>query len=143
MVCQSAEEASRVLGQLKAVARRIYSNPPSHGGQAIATVLADPDLFAEWKNEVEAMRTRIADMRQKVYDRLQKAAPEYDSSYFIKQRGMFCYTGLTLQQLETLRQKYGVYIIDSGRISMPGLNDDNVDYFVQSLVAVISDPELQ
>ena len=56
---------------------------------------------------------------------------------------MFCYTGLTLQQLETLRQKYGVYIIDSGRISMPGLNDDNVDYFVQSLVAVLSDPELQ
>ena len=142
VVCQSAEEASRVLGQLKAVARRIYSNPPSHGGQAIATVLADPDLFAEWKNEVEAMRMRIADMRQKVYDRLQKTAPEYDSSYFIKQRGMFCYTGLTLQQLETLRQKYGVYIIDSGRISMPGLNDDNVDYFVQSLVAVLSDPEL-
>src|SRR5699024_10387309 len=128
---------------LRAVAHRIYSNPPSHGGQAIATVLADPNLFTDARNEVETIRKRIADMRQKVYDRLQKAAQEYDSSYFIKQRGMFCYTGLTLQQLETLRQKYGVYIIDSGRISMPGLNDDNVDYVVPSLVAVLSDPELQ
>lgn len=143
VVCQSAEEASRVLGQLKAVSRRIYSNPPSHGAQAIATVLADPVLFKEWRHEVSVMRERIADMRQKVYERLQREVPDYDSSYFIKQRGMFCYTGLTPQQLETLRQKFGVYIIDSGRISLPGLNDDNVDYFVQSLVAVINDPDLQ
>lgn len=143
VVCQSAEEANRVLGQLKAVARRIYSNPPSHGGQAIATVLADSTLFNEWRQEVDAMRGRIAGMRQKVYERMQKEVPDYDSSYFIKQRGMFCYTGLTQQQLITLRQKYGVYIIDSGRISMPGLNDDNIDYFVYSMAAVISDFDLQ
>jgi len=143
VVCQSAEEASRVLGQLKAVARRIYSNPPSHGGQAIALILADPDLYQTWRQQVDQMRERIVSLRQKVYDRLQELVPNYDSSYFIKQQGMFCYTGLNPKQLQALRSKHGVYIIDSGRISLPGLNEDNLDYFVQSLAAVITDPSLQ
>ncbi|GGE55922.1 MAG TPA: aspartate/tyrosine/aromatic aminotransferase [Paenalcaligenes hominis] len=143
VVCQSAEEASRVLGQLKAVARRIYSNPPSHGGQAIALILADPDLYQTWRQQVDQMRERIVSLRQKVYDRLQELVPNYDSSYFIKQQGMFCYTGLNSKQLQALRSKHGVYIIDSGRISLPGLNEDNLEYFVQSLAAVITDPSLQ
>ncbi len=143
VVCQSAEEAGRVLGQLKAVVRRIYSNPPSHGGQAVATVLSDPALFAEWKAEVQAMRERIAHMRQLVHERLKEIAPQYDSSYFVTQRGMFCYTGLSLSQLEALRRDYGVYIIDSGRISVPGLNTSNVDYFAQSLAAVVAQETAQ
>ena len=142
MVCHSADEASRVLGQLKAVARRIYSNPPSHGGQAIASILADPALYQIWRQQVDQMRERIVGLRQKVYDRLQVLAPDYDSSYFINQRGMFCYTGLNKKQLQALRSEHGVYIIDSGRISLPGLNEDNIEYFVQSLTAVITDPSL-
>lgn len=142
VVCQSADEASRVLGQLKAVARRIYSNPPSHGGQAIASILADPALYQIWRQQVDQMRERIVGLRQKVYDRLQVLAPDYDSSYFINQRGMFCYTGLNKKQLQALRSEHGVYIIDSGRISLPGLNEDNIEYFVQSLTAVITDPSL-
>lgn len=143
VVCQSPQEAVIVLGQLKSVARRIYSNPPSHGGQAISTVLADPVLFSEWRDEVDRMRERIAHIRQQVYSRLQQIVPDYDSSYFIKQRGMFCYSGLSPQQLQTLRHDYGVYIIDSGRISLPGLNEVNLDYFVQSLAAVLKEPALQ
>lgn len=143
VVCQSADEASRVLGQLKAVARRIYSNPPSHGGQAIASILANPALYQAWCHQVDQMRERIVGLRQKVYERLQVLAPDYDSSYFIKQRGMFCYTGLNKKQLQALRSEHGVYIIDSGRISLPGLNEGNLEYFVQSLTAVITDPSLQ
>lgn len=142
VVCQSADEAQRVLGQLQAVVRRIYSNPPSHGGQAIASVLADPELFAEWQAEVECMRDRIATMRRLAHERLQEIAPNYDSSYFVKQRGMFCYTGLNLAQLEALRRDHAVYIIDSGRISMPGLNQDNLEYFVQALAQVVTDDSL-
>lgn len=137
VVCQSADEAKRVLGQLQAVVRRIYSNPPSHGGQAIATVLAEPELFAQWQAEVEKMRQRIAAMRQKAHERLQAIVPHYDSSYFVRQSGMFCYTGLSLAQLEALRRDHGVYIIDSGRISMPGLNEENLEYFVQALAQVV------
>ena len=138
VVCATADEASRVLGQLKAAVRRIYSNPPVHGGQAVAGVLNDPALVAEWKAEVTAMRERIAGMRQAAHDKLKHKAPEYDSSYFVKQQGMFCYTGLSTAQLQRLRDEFAVYIIDSGRISVPGLNMDNIDYFVEAVAAVVS-----
>lgn len=138
VVCQSADEADRVLGQLKAVVRRIYSNPPSHGGQAIATILSDESLLAEWTADVETMRQRIAAMRQRVHDRLKELAPQYDSSYFVKQQGMFCYTGLTKEQIQKLRDDFGVYVLESGRISVPGLNQSNVDYFAESLAAVVA-----
>ncbi|AYR20811.1 aromatic amino acid transaminase [Alcaligenes faecalis] len=138
VVCKSADEADRVLGQLKAVVRRIYSNPPSHGGQAIASVLSDESLLAEWAADVETMRQRIAAMRKRVHDRLKELAPQYDSSYFVKQRGMFCYTGLTKEQIQKLRDDFGVYVLESGRISVPGLNQSNVDYFAESLAAVVA-----
>lgn len=138
VVCQSADEADRVLGQLKAVVRRIYSNPPSHGGQAIATILSDESLLAEWTADVETMRQRIAAMRKRVHDRLKELAPQYDSSYFVKQQGMFCYTGLTKEQIQKLRDDFGVYVLESGRISVPGLNQSNVDYFAESLAAVVA-----
>ncbi|MBY6347578.1 aspartate/tyrosine/aromatic aminotransferase [Providencia rettgeri] len=138
VVCKSADEADRVLGQLKAVVRRIYSNPPSHGGQAIATILSDESLLAEWTADVEAMRQRIAAMRKRVHDRLKELAPQYDSSYFVKQQGMFCYTGLTKEQIQKLRDDFGVYVLESGRISVPGLNQSNVDYFAESLAAVVA-----
>jgi aromatic-amino-acid transaminase len=138
VVCKSADEADRVLGQLKAVVRRIYSNPPSHGGQAIATILSDESLLAEWTADVETMRQRIAAMRKRVHDRLKELAPQYDSSYFVKQQGMFCYTGLTKEQIQKLRDDFGVYVLESGRISVPGLNQSNVDYFAESLAAVVA-----
>lgn len=138
VVCKSADEADRVLGQLKAVVRRNYSNPPSHGGQAIATILSDESLLAEWTADVEAMRQRIAAMRKRVHDRLKELAPQYDSSYFVKQQGMFCYTGLSKEQIQKLRDDFGVYILESGRISVPGLNQSNVDYFAESLAAVVA-----
>ena len=138
VVCASADEANRVLGQLKAAVRRIYSNPPIHGGQAVAGVMNNPQRFEQWTNEVADMRERIAAMRQAAHDKLKRKAPDYDSSYFVKQQGMFCYTGLSTAQLQRLREEFGVYIIDSGRISVPGLNTQNIDYFVDAVAAVVS-----
>lgn len=138
VVCQSAEEAERVLGQLKAHARRIYSNPPRHGGMVVATVLTDPALAQQWRADVEAMRLRILKMRQLAYECLQDQAPNYDSSYLINQKGMFSYTGLSLPQLQRLRDEFAVYLIDSGRMSMPGLNDGNVVYFAESVAKVVN-----
>lgn len=138
VVCQSSQEAERVLGQFKAIVRRTYSNPPAHGAQAIAQVLNTPALFARWEHAVGQMRERIAECREQVHQRLQARLPAYDSSYFVKQQGMFCYTGLSATQLQALRSEHGVYILDSGRISMPGLNSRNIDAFVDALVAVLS-----
>lgn len=137
IVCQNAAEAERVLGQLRAAVRRVYSNPPVHGAQAISEVLHSDGLFAQWQAEVSQMRQRIATMRQAVYDQLQTKAPHYDASHFIRQQGMFCYTGLSSEQVTRLREEFAVYLLASGRISVPGLNTENVSYFTDALAEVV------
>lgn len=140
VVCKSADEAQRVVGQLNAWVRKNYSSPPVHGGSAIALVLNSPELYASWVSDVDAMRGRIQQMRQLVHDKLQHLAPNYDASYMLKQRGMFSYTGLSQAQILRLREEFGVYMLDSGRISVPGLNTQNVDYYAQALAQVVSAP---
>lgn len=137
VVCASAEAAERVLGQLNAWVRKNYSSPPVHGGSAIALVLDTPELYHSWVADVDAMRDRIKTMRQTVYDKLQKLAPHYDASYMIKQQGMFSYTGLSPEQISRLREEFGVYMLESGRISIPGLNTSNVEYYARALAEVV------
>lgn len=139
VVCSSSDEAELVMGQLRAVVRRVYSNPPLHGGFITASVLNDPALFAQWEQEVAQMRQRIATMRRRAHELLTEKLPSYDSSYFVTQQGMFSYTGLSLSQLHALRDKHGVYIIDSGRISVPGLNTFNIDYFTDAMASVLAE----
>ncbi len=138
VVCASADEAEGVLGQLKAVVRRIYSSPPMHGGQITSDVLNDTQLCAVWEQEVADMRQRIAFVRKQAHEQLRTKVPDYDSSYFVKQCGMFTYTGLSSAQLVALRDRHGVYIIDSGRISVPGLNTRNLEYFTDAMADVLS-----
>lgn len=137
VVCSSADEAERVMGQLMSVARATYSTPPSHGGWVIATILGDPELRQQWEQEVATMRERIQTLRQQVHDGLIARLPRYDASYFLEQKGMFTYTGFTPAQLQALMQDHGVYLIQSGRISMPGLNTSNIDYFCDAVAAVV------
>lgn len=138
VVCSTPEEADRVMGQLKSIARATYSTPPSHGGSVIAAILSDTELRQRWEQEVAAMRNRILTVRQQVYEQLKTRLPDYDASYFIRQKGMFTFTGLSEAQLQALMDDHGVYIIRSGRISMPGLNSGNIDYFCEAMEAVIS-----
>ncbi|SHI07107.1 amino acid aminotransferase [Pollutimonas bauzanensis] len=138
VVCATRDEADGVLGQLKAVVRRIYSSPPAHGGHITSAVLNDPQLYAAWVQEVAGMRERIAFVRKQTHEQLSAKLPSYDSSYFVKQTGMFTYTGLSSRQLLALRERHGVYIIDSGRISVPGLNTRNIAYFTDAMADVLS-----
>lgn len=138
VVCSSQAEADSVLGKLNAWVRKNYSSPPIHGGSAIAEVLNTKDLYQSWVDDVDAMRARIHNMRQAVYDHLKDLAPHYDASYMINQQGMFSYTGLTPDQISRLRDEFGVYMLASGRISVPGLTTKNVAYYAQSLAAVVS-----
>lgn len=137
VVCESAEAAERVLGQLNAWVRKNYSNPPIHGGSAIALVLNTPELYQSWVADVDAMRGRIHRMRQAVYERLQALVPHYDASYMLKQQGMFSYTGLSPEQIQHLREAFGVYMLATGRISVPGLTMANVDYYAQAVAEVV------
>lgn len=137
VVCGSESEADLVLGQLKAIVRRIYSSAPWHGGHIVAGVLNDAQRYAQWLDEVAVMRERMADIRRRVHQQLNAKLPGYDADYFVRQHGMFTYSGLTREQLLALRERHGVYILDSGRIAVPGLNTANVDDFTDAMADVL------
>lgn len=137
VVCEDADAAGRVLGQLKATVRRNYSSPPTTGAQIVSTVLNDAALKASWLAEVEAMRTRILEMRQALVNVLKQEMPEGNFDYLLKQRGMFSYTGLSAAQVDRLREEFGVYLIASGRMCVAGLNSQNVHRVAQAFAAVM------
>nr|WP_161975974.1 amino acid aminotransferase [Erwinia persicina] len=137
IVCDDAEEASRVLGQLKATVRRNYSSPPNFGAQVVSCVLNNPELKASWLAEVEAMRTRILAMRQALVEGLSLAVPGKNFDYLLQQRGMFSYTGLSAAQVDRLRNEFGIYLIASGRICIAGLNHNNVRQVAEAMAAVM------
>jgi aromatic-amino-acid transaminase len=136
VVCDDAETQASVLGQLKATVRRNYSSPPAFGAQLVATVLNDAGLNAQWAEEVEQMRLRILDMRQGLVDALAVLLPGQDFSFFLSQRGMFSYTGFSVAQVRRLRDEFGVYLIDSGRVCMSGLRPDNLQQVAEAFAAV-------
>ncbi|EMB3658414.1 TPA: aromatic amino acid transaminase [Escherichia coli] len=137
VLCEDAEAAGRVLGQLKATVRRNYSSPPNFGAQVVAAVLNDEALKASWLAEVEEMRTRILAMRQELVKVLSTEIPERNFDYLLNQRGMFSYTGLSTAQVDRLREEFGVYLIASGRMCVAGLNTANVQRVAKAFAAVM------
>ena len=136
-VCATAAEAELVMGQLRFTVRRLYSSPGIHAAKIVAHVLGDADLRAMWEAEVAAMRTRIAAMRRALHDALVARLPGRDFSYFLTQRGMFSYTGLSPAQVAQLRDEHAVYLIRSGRICVAGLNTANVQRTAEAFAAVL------
>jgi aromatic-amino-acid transaminase len=136
-VTSSADEAKRVTSQLKRVIRTNYSNPSSHGGQVVALVLADPELRKRWEGEVAEMRQRIQSMRELFVRRLAERGVKRDFSFIAKQKGMFSFSGLDLNAVRRLRSEFGVYIVDSGRICVAALNENNIDYVTEAIAKVL------
>ena len=137
VVTQDADEAGRTLSQLKRVIRTNYSNPPTHGGQAVAMVLTTPDLRALWERELGGMRERIKTMRRQLVEKIRAIRADFDFSFVVRQRGMFSYSGLSREQVRRLREEYSVYAIDSGRICVAALNSRNIDYAARSIASVL------
>lgn len=136
IVCRDSDEAERVLGQLKLAVRRSYSSPPMMGGLLVATVLGSDDLRAQWAKEVDEMRTRMDSVRKLLAKHISALSNEVDVGFLINQRGMFSYTGLTAQQVDTMRERDGVYLVGSGRMCVAGLNEENVPKVAKSFVDV-------
>jgi aromatic-amino-acid transaminase len=137
VVTGSAEEAARVLSNLKRIVRTNYSNPPTHGGQIVATVLGNPQLKSLWDREVGGMRDRIKTMRKTLVDSIHKRVPESDFKFVLAQRGMFSYSGLTRDQVRRLREEYSIYTIDTGRVCVAALTSKNVEYVADAVANVI------
>ena len=137
VLCTDKDEAARVLSQLKIMIRTNYSNPPTHGGAVVATVLGDAALRAQWEQELAGMRTRIKAMRKKLVDGLKAAGVKQDMGFITTQIGMFSYSGLSKEQMVRLRNEFGVYGTDTGRMCVAALNEKNIDYVCQSIAKVM------
>jgi len=136
IVATTGEEATRVLSQLKRVVRTNYSNPPTHGGKVVATVLATPELRKLWEEELAGMRLRIRDMRGAMVEKLKAKAPAHDFEFVRQQVGMFSYSGLTKEQVGKLRDE-SIYAVDTGRICVAALNSTNIDRVVDAIAKVL------
>ncbi|XP_015085166.1 aspartate aminotransferase, chloroplastic [Solanum pennellii] len=135
VLCSSADAATRVKSQLKRLARPMYSNPPIHGAKIVANVVGTPELFSEWKEEMEMMAGRIKSVRQKLYDSLSaKDKSGKNWSFILKQIGMFSFTGLDRAQSENMANKWHVYMTKDGRISLAGLSAAKCEYLADAII---------
>ena len=137
VACEDADEAARVLSQLKIVVRTNYSNPPTFGAQVVTTVLGSPTLRQQWEDELAGMRLRIRAMREALVAGLQAAGVQQDMSFITRQSGMFSYSGLSTPQMQRLRSEFGIYGTDTGRICVAALNRRNLDQVVRAIVSVL------
>ena len=142
VTCGDADEAKRVLSQLKVLIRTMVSSSPTHGATVVAAVLSDDELRAQWTQELAGMRERIKTMRRKLVDGLAAhgVTPtngKKDMGFIAEQVGMFSYSGLSKEQMVQLREKHGVYGTDKGRICVAALNDKNIDYVCAAIADVL------
>ena len=137
VVCVDKAEAELVLGQMKATVRRNYSSPAIHAAGIVSRVLTDPALRSSWEADVAAMRVRILAMRKRLHGVLAAKLPGRDFGYFLSQRGMFSYTGMSAAQVDRLREEHAVYLVRSGRMCVAGLNTKNVEPVAAAMAAVL------
>ncbi len=135
IVCRDAEEATRVLSQVKICIRTNYSNPSTHGAAIVASVLGDPTQRASWEQELGRMRDRIKQMRTRLVDALRAEGIE-DMDFIAQQVGMFSYSGLSRDQMLTLRRDHGIYGTEKGRMCVAALNDGNLEAVAKAVATV-------
>ena len=137
LVGADRDAAAKAMSHLKIAVRTSYSNPPAHGSAIVSEILGDEALSAQWEGEVAQMRKRINDMRVELVRGLKAKGIERNFSFIEQQRGMFSFSGLGTEQVETLRKKYAIYIVVGGRINVAGLTSTNLEYFCESVAAVL------
>ena len=137
IVTQNAGESANVASQVKRVIRTNYSNPPTHGGTIVSTVLNSNELRLMWEEELGQMRDRIKQMRTQLIAELKAAGATKDFSFIQEQRGMFSYTGLSKEQVDHLITDHGVYAVSTGRICVASLNTKNIAHVAKAIAAVL------
>eukprot|EP00879_Flechtneria_rotunda_P017305 GHRR01018129.1.p1 GENE.GHRR01018129.1~~GHRR01018129.1.p1 ORF type:complete len:387 (+),score=94.91 GHRR01018129.1:399-1559(+) len=133
LVCEDKQEAARVESQMKAIARPMYSNPPLHGALLVSEILRNDDLKQQWYQEVAVMANRIKDMRSLLRKSLEDLGSSHSWQHVTDQIGMFCYSGMTPEMVDTLAEKYSIYMTRNGRISMAGVNTRNVARLAEAM----------
>ncbi len=137
VVTHNEKSARHVLSKLKIFARTSYSNPPKHGAAIVSHILSNKELKKEWAQEVGVMRHRIESLRKEFVLALQAGQKKRDFSYLQHRLGMFCFLGLEQEKVQRLREEYGIYMADAGRMNLAGLSQQNFNYVIQSMIAVL------
>ncbi len=137
IIAADTKSAAVSASQAANIARGIYSMPPSHGAAAVNLVLSNTELKADWDAELTEMRDRINSLRSQLVAKLAGNNAQQDFSFIERQRGMFSFLGVTPEQVKRLREEYSIYMVDSSRISIAGINSGNIDYLAESIVAVL------
>lgn len=135
----AADKAARDIVRLQAnsVVRTMYSMPPDHGAAVVSLILHDEKLSSQWRGELAAMRDRLRGMRSLLNAALEKKAPDHDFSHLVRATGMFCFLGITAEQVALLKQEFGVYMVDSSRMNVAGITADNVEYLAEAIASVL------
>ena len=137
LVSKAPEQAKAAQSNLGNVARGIYSMPPDHGAAIAARVLCDKELRAQWLEELGEMRGRLNSLRFLLVEKLQERSVPRDFSYIVNERGMFSFLGISLEQVIRLREEFHVYMVETSRINLAGINRSNVDYVADAIAAVL------
>ncbi|KAM9314290.1 aspartate aminotransferase, cytoplasmic-like [Pholidichthys leucotaenia] len=138
VVTQDNENLTRVLSQMEKIVRTTWSNPPSQGARIVSVTLNDPELFKEWKGNVETMANRVLLMRKQLKEKLLALGTPGTWDHITQQIGMFSFTGLNPAQVQYLIKEKHVYLMASGRINMCGLTTKNIDYVAQSIYDAVT-----
>jgi aspartate aminotransferase len=136
-ICKDAKQPPVVLSQAMSIARQTYSMPPAHGALLVSMILGDETLRDEWQNEVGEVRQRIQKMRQLLTDGIRDNAAGQSFEHIIQQKGMFSFLGISEAQLNSLREDFGIYIVNSTRINLAGINSGNIAYLSESILKVL------
>ncbi|KAK9088796.1 hypothetical protein Scep_027878 [Stephania cephalantha] len=133
VLCEDDKQAVAVKSQLQQLARPMYSNPPVHGALVVSIILKDPNLKSLWLKEVEGMADRIIGMRTALRENLEKLGSPLSWEHITNQIGMFCYSGMTPEQVDRLTNEFHIYMTRNGRISMAGVTTHNVQYLANAI----------
>lgn len=139
ILLQDKEEATRVKSQVKILARAMYSNPPIHGARIVKIVLGDPILRAQWMGEVGDMASRIILMRKMLREELERLGSTRPWNHITEQIGMFCFSGLSPEQVQKLQSDHHIYMTSNGRISMAGLSSKTVGQLAKAIHSVTTE----
>jgi aspartate aminotransferase len=137
VICENETQASAANTLLAASARANYSMPPDHGAAIVETVMNTPALHDDWEMELKEMRDRINSLRSLLVSRLRDVGVEQDFSFIEREKGMFSFLGVNKEQVQSLINDYSIYLVNSSRINVASINDDNIDYLTSSIAAVL------
>lgn len=137
VVSESAEAKAASISHMAAVTRGIYSMPPSHGASVVAEILSDDVLRAQWQSELSGMCFRIKSLRSDLAAALAEASGHRDFSFIEEEKGMFSFLGLNPEQVKRLADEHAIYMADSSRINLAGLNSSNLAHVVNSVKSIL------